>query len=416
MTIKVLHVSTYDANGGAGRAAYSLHKALRQHGVQSRMIVADKGSSDPTVIQKSHARWKVTRRLDRQVWRLQSSPVKTWRSPARFGALSAQWINKTDADVVHLHWITDGFLSIEEIGKIEKPIVWSMYDLWPIAGTEHYGVGSGSERWKDGYTSSNRPQGDSRFDIDRWTYGRKVKSWPTSGRMTPHLLPASTWLENSVRASALARHWPSTRIPHVLDNEVFYPSDSVEARRELGLPTDCPIVFFLSSAGIEDRRKGFDVLERALDIIHPEHPGLQVLIAGPRHPRKETAGGVPIIWAGPVESDQVLRLLYCASTLVVVPSREDNMPLTAMEARSCGRPVVGSDVGGIPDIIQGPEDGELVTSEDPPALAASLTKNLHDPSMATPKLATNLPWDALNVIPRVLEVYLTIGAGGTYEY
>lgn len=379
------------------------------------MVVANKTTSDPTVIQKRHAVWKITRQLDRQLWHLQNSPLETWRSPARFGALSAQWINKSEADVVHLHWVTDGFLSIEEIGKIEKPIVWSMYDLWPIAGTEHYGVSAGSERWKVGYNAHNRSKQDSGFDIDRWAYDRKMKSWPRSGRHTPHLLPASSWLEDSVRASAMARHWAATRIPHVLDHEVFYASDSAQARQELGLPTDCPIVFFLSSAGIEDRRKGFDVLESALDTIRHSHPNLQVLIAGPRHPHKESAGGVPIIWAGTVESDQVLRLLYCASTLVVVPSREDNMPLTAMEARSCGRPVVGSAVGGIPDIIQGPEDGELVAPDNPAALASSLTKYLRDPSLETLTPATSLPWDTKKVIPQILDVYHTIGAGGTHD-
>ena len=412
MAIKVLHVSTYDANGGAARAAYSLHQALYRYGVASRMVVAKKTTPDTTVTQKSPALWRITRRLDRQLWRLQKSPIETWRSPARFGALSARWINGTDADVVHLHWVSDGFLSIEEIGKVRKPIAWSMYDLWPIAGTEHYGVSAGSKRWKEGYASHNRYGSDSRFDIDRWTYGRKMKSWSRNGPHAPHLLPASSWLEHSVRASALAQNWSATRIPHVLNHEVFYPSDVAQARRALELPADCPIIFFLSSAGIDDRRKGFDVLERALEVTRHVYPSLKVMIAGPRHPRKEAAGGVPIIWAGAVESDQVLRQLYCASNLVVVPSREDNMPLTAMEARSCGRPVVGSDIGGLPDIIQDPSDGELVTPDNPAALAASLTKYLGDPSLAIAKPPSSLPWDAEHVVPQVLEVYNSIRIGG----
>ena len=48
--MKVLHISTADANGGAARGAYSMHKALRQSGIDSWMLVAEKYTTDPTVI------------------------------------------------------------------------------------------------------------------------------------------------------------------------------------------------------------------------------------------------------------------------------------------------------------------------------------------------------------------------------
>ena len=123
MAPKVLHLSTYATNGGAARAATTLHEAMLAQGLESEMWTA------------RGAKFKRAQFLDRQLWRLQSSPVKTWRSPARFSSLTAKEINASDADIVNLHWVTDGFLSTEEIGKIEKPIVWSMYDMWPFSGT-----------------------------------------------------------------------------------------------------------------------------------------------------------------------------------------------------------------------------------------------------------------------------------------
>ena len=107
MPPSVLHLSTYDANGGAGRAAYALHSAMLAAGVDSTMRVARKDKSAtntaPKVTEGSDLRFRVANRLDRQLWRLQHSPNDTWRSPARFGSLSADEINQTNADVVNLH-------------------------------------------------------------------------------------------------------------------------------------------------------------------------------------------------------------------------------------------------------------------------------------------------------------------------
>ena len=111
MALRVLHLSTYAGGGGAGRAAAALNEALQKAGVDSRFISAH------------GTRFKAARAADRALWRLQRSATKTWRSPARFGSLSASEINESSADVVNLHWVTDGFMSIEEIGKIDRKSV-----------------------------------------------------------------------------------------------------------------------------------------------------------------------------------------------------------------------------------------------------------------------------------------------------
>ena len=155
---------------------------MNQHGrqdkeIQSEIWVARKGSNDPTITDHDGLRFKFSSELDRKLWKLQKSPTITWRSPARFTTITAQEINASDADVVNLHWVTDGFLSIEEIGKITKPIVWSMYDLWPVSGTEHYQAAGTSERRHNGYLKTNRPANESRIDIDRNAFKRKQKNW-----------------------------------------------------------------------------------------------------------------------------------------------------------------------------------------------------------------------------------------------
>lgn len=415
MPIRVLHLSTYDSNGGAARAAYSLHRAILDEGIDSTMVVGAKATSDPTVRAVNSARFRAARLADRQLCRLQQSPTKTWRSPARFSGLSAQEINNSNADIVHLHWVTDGFLSIEEIGKVRKPLVWSMYDMWPLTGTEHYASDTPKARWRVGFTTSSRPKSSGGLDLERWAFKRKAQNW---GLHRPiHMIPASTWLACATKSSSLMGEWPVTRIPHLVNTDIFAPLQAWEARHSLGLP-QAQTVTFLASAGIADERKGWDLLEKVLPQVLDSHPSLQVVVVGPppdgeRRRRAEQLARAPIHWMGTANTNHKLRLLYAAGDVTAVPSREDNMPLTAMEAQSCGRPVVGFNVGGLPDIVDSSVTGVLVPPSDVNALADGLRQAMASEQstgaygIAARKRATQI-WSGPVVVAQYLDVYQRI--------
>ena len=361
MALRVLHLSTYAGGGGAGRAAAALNKALQKTGADSRLVSAHGN------------RFKVARAADRALWRLQRSRTKTWRSPARFGSLSAAEINASSAEVVNLHWVTDGFMSIEEIGKIEKPLVMSMYDMWPFCGSEHYGVDSPDARWRSGYTRASRPEDESGWDLDRYAWERKKCHW------TPfHLVPASAWLAQSAQQSALMAPWPQTQIPHPIDPDVFRPLDKTSARKRLGMTTDAPTIAFLASAGIGDRRKGFDLLAEAVRLIRAEFRDIQVLVVGPKPKASELPDWLKICALGEAHDDSALNTIYSAADVLAVPSREDNMPLTAMEAQMCGRAVIGFRVGGLADIVGHKATGYLADPMSVEDLAEGLVLGLQD--------------------------------------
>ena len=394
MPPRILHLSTHDTNGGAARAAVALHEAMLGQGVESRLHTG------------SGPRFLAASTLDRQLWRLQKSPTITWRSPARFGSLRAEHINRSSADVVNLHWVTNGFMSVKEIGRITKPVVWSLYDMWPFAGTEHYGTDAPDARWRTGYTKANRPADESGVDLDRLTWEAKRRDWARP----MHIVPASSWLTDSVRGSALMGSWPIHRVPHVVDSAAFSPMRSGDARAQLGLPADVPLILFLASAGIHDARKGFDLLEQALPAVRQVHPDVAVVVVGPVAAAYESPSATRIIWQGPVQGDAALRLLYCAADVTAVPSREDNMPLTAMEATTCGRPVVGFDIGGLPDIVCHQETGFLAAPFDTAQLAVGLSQavsdSLHEQSWSRQArdhaVAT---WSGQAIVPQYLDVY-----------
>jgi glycosyltransferase involved in cell wall biosynthesis len=329
-----------------------------------------------------------------------------WRSPAYFGSLSARSINATDADVVNIHWATDGFLSIREIGRITKPVVWSLCDMWPFSGSEHYGSDAPDARWRTGYTKGNRPANESGFDLDRHAWERKRKWWSSER----HVVTASTWMNNATRESALMRDWPTHQIPHVIDCDTFQPMEMREARATLGLPQDVPLILFIASGGIDDGRKGWGLLEAALPAVRQTHPDAEVVIIGTATPGYETPERTPIHWIGDVHGDEQLARYYNAANVTAVPSRDDNMPLTAMEAHSCGRSVVGFAIGGLPDIVSHEQTGYLAEPNDVDSLAVGLANAIDDSTSINvwsraARVRAESTWSKEAIVHQYLDLY-----------
>ena len=384
---RVLHLSTYNAHGGAARAALAIHTSLLAAGVDSKMRIAEADS----------LKFKLAKEADRRIWALQKSDTMTWRSPAKFGSMPAKEINHSGADIVHLHWVTDGFLTIETIGKINKPIVWSLCDAWAFSGAEHYATQVSRTRTKQGYKKSNRNPSDSGFDVDRWTWNRKKSNW----QHPMQLLPASGWLTQATRESALMGRWPITQIPHIVDTNVFAPQPQKDKKM--------PVLLFLSSGGIHDLRKGWDLLEQSLN-----DPALattvHVVLVGPKPTEieqqqiRETSQH-QFTFHGEARGDQELVDLYAQADITMVPSREDNMPIAAMESQSCGTPVVAFRIGGLPDIVNPLTSGYLAEPENTNDLAQGIEQvlqlNLRE-STRTHALAT---WSPKVVVPQLFDIY-----------
>ena len=355
MSPRVLHLSTYAYGGGAARAANGVHQALHRIGADSKNQTA------------AGNRFRFARAADRTLWRFQRSSLKTWRSPARFGSLSSRSINNSAAEIVNLHWVTDGFLSIESIGGITKPVVLSMYDMWPFCGAEHYGLEGPEARWRVGYFASNRPTGDSGIDIDRYAWERKRRMWQNF-----NIVAASSWLEQAAKQSALMSDWNITKIPHPVDESAFQMSDKLEARSVLGLPPKRTLIGFVASGGVSDSRKGFDLLCESLPRISKGSPPPELVLVGPTPEAGTVPHTVSFHGLGQVSDDSVLSMVYNAIDVLAVPSRQDNLPLTAMEAQMSGCPVVGYNIGGLTDIVQHLQTGYLAKPFDPVDFARGL--------------------------------------------
>ena len=375
-TMKILTLNYSDTNGGASRAAYRLHHALRYQDVDSLMQVYQASAGDWTVQGPRSNFAKTLLSVRGSLAGLLARTLKTGNpiihSPAIIPSRWSKQLNASDADVIHLHWINGEMVSVVDLSKIAKPVVWTLHDMWAFCGAEHY---TEDFRWRDGYTLGNRPSYESGFDLNRWTWERKIKHWKGTPR---HIVTPSRWLADCAKQSVLMRDWPITVIPNAIDMEVWQPVDRSFARQLLGLPADRPLLLFGSMVGVQDPRKGFDLLQAALNHLRGQLPGLELIVFGQPAPKAPVDLPFPVHYTGHLHDEISLRLLYSAADVMVIPSRQDNLPNTGVEAQACGLPVVAFDTGGLPDIVEHQRTGYLAKSFNTVDLAQGLSWVLSD--------------------------------------
>ncbi len=376
--MKVFHLSYTDINGGAARCAYRIHHALRDRGIDSQMLVNIASSGDWTVKSPSSQFVKTIGRIRPQLaiplLKLLRTSNPVIHSPSVVPSRWPERLNASDADVVHLHWVQGEMLSIADIGRIRKPIVWTLHDMWAFCGAEHYTTDA---RWRDGYLADNRPPHERGFDLNRHTWLRKRKHW----RRPMQIVCPSKWLAECVHASALMDDWPVSVVPNPIDTDRWQPIDKHLARQLLGLPQCCPLLLFGAMSGANDARKGIDLLLKSLAELQTdaEFSDLQLVVFGQPEPLSPPQFGFPVHYTGQLHDDLTLRALYSAADTFLLPSRQDNLPNTGLEAHACGTPVVAFNTGGLPDIVENRVTGALAEPFEPAALAASIRWVLEDP-------------------------------------
>ncbi|MDZ8068386.1 MAG: glycosyltransferase family 4 protein [Nostoc sp. DedQUE08] len=373
--MQIIHTSYSDLSGGAARAAYRIHRCLLQAEIDSRMQVLSKISDDPTVRGNSLKIGRITTEIRTGIGLLAKKTIKS-SDPTRYsaGLLPSNWVKSfhaSDADVINLHWVGAETLSISEIGQIRKPIVWTFHDMWAFCGAEHYTNDGLNARWREGYRADNRPQDESGFDLNRWTWERKQRNW----KYPFHIVCPSNWLADCVRNSALMADCPVSVIPYPLDLDSFRPIEKTLARQLLNLPQQRSLILFGALGGTNDPRKGMDLLLQATSFLENQKSKdieIEIVIFGQSRPPQVPKFGFPLRYTGHLADDISLALLYSAADVFVAPSRQDNLPNTVVEAIACGTPTVAFKIGGMPDLIQHKVSGYLAQPYEAEDLATGI--------------------------------------------
>jgi len=383
--MRVLHLSTGDQEGAYG-AAYRVHTALRRRGQDSTMLVVHHGRDDPTIssfILAKDLGSRVRRRIRRAVVARDFSRYRSTRPEGleRFSddrsPFAAEFRKALpECDVVNLHWVAD-FLDYQAFfDNVPRrmPVVWRLADMNAFTGGCHYD--GGCARFVSSCGQCPQLGSSDPADLSRIIWERKRVAFESVDPTRLHIVATSRWLAEQAKRSSLLGRFPVSTIPNMIDTTDFAPRDRDFARQVLGLQADARVVLFVSQAAT-NKRKGLPLLAQAVE-TPPPIDNLVLLSVGSGKP--VLSSRVHHVHLGHVSNERFLSLIYSAADLFVIPSLQEAFGQTVLEAMACGVPVVGFEVGGIPDMVRSGRTGVLVPVGDTGALRDAIAQLLNAPA------------------------------------
>ena len=353
--MKIVILNTSERTGGAAVAAGRLGKALEQAGIQ-----VDKLVRKDTWLNRFRFYWeRLIIFLCNHLNRKNLFAV----SIANTGMdLSGHPLVK-DADIIHLHWINQGFLSlkdIEELVKLNKPIVWTMHDMWPCTGICHHARDCEKVQMICESCFFLKSKGK---DLSTSVFDKKLSLYKEANIT---FVGCSRWLSGKAKKSYLLRDKTVLSIPNPIDTEVYHPMDQDMTRELLGLPSGKRLLLF-GALNVTDKRKGIDYLIEALRKI--EKQDVELVVFGQAKDDIRDLFPVSIHSMGYLSDESKIVALYNAVDMFITSSLEENLPNTIMESMACGTPCVGFEIGGIPEMIDHKINGYVASYKDASDLA-----------------------------------------------
>jgi glycosyltransferase involved in cell wall biosynthesis len=381
--MKILLIGKHPTTGGAAIASYRLMKALRARDVEVKMLVQEGGIPAEGIYSTTRGWAKKKINLLRFIFeRLvflrfeRSRSIRFLFSIANTGECIVRNPLVKEADVIHLHWINAGFLSLrslKELLQLGKPLVWTFHDMWPFTGGCHYALDCKSYTRECGSCPYLRKP--SKRDLSHRIWKRKEQVFKNS---LVHVVTPSHWLEACVRESSLLGHWRLRTIHNPIDHELYKPLPREESCHHLGLDASKKYILF-GAANMNNMLKGFTYFQEAVKILVENNKvgeDTEILLFGKTRRDLASTFPLPAKEFSFVSSTQTMIHLYSVAHVFVIPSLQDNLPNTILESMFCGTPVVGFRTGGIPEMIVHQENGYLAEFKSATDLAAGMAWGL----------------------------------------
>ncbi|MBD2081298.1 glycosyltransferase [Leptolyngbya sp. FACHB-17] len=371
--MKVLQINYSDLHrgGGGAIAMYRLHQGLQEQGIASQILCKMKTleSSESLEIPQSP---RLERQIQRWTQRIGLNDIH------RVGSFKIRDLEAyQDADVLHLHIIHSGFFNYLAIPTLtqQKPAILTLHDMWALTG--HCAYSYDCTRWQTGCGRCPYPKTAPAVRYDSTHLEWKLKEWVYHHSNLAFVAP-SRWMTELAQTS-LFNHLPIHYIPHGLDTNLFKPLNAATCKDLLGIPAN-KRVLLISAADLNDRRKGMDLLIKALQHIPQSLRSEIVLLAmgGRKVGLEKELREFQILQLGYIEHEPLKAVVYSASDLFVFPTRADNSPLVLQESIACGTPTISFNVGGVPDLVRPGITGYLAAAEDAVDLSQGIASLLED--------------------------------------
>jgi len=367
--MKILQINAYETPGSRfhGLASTPL---LKEHGVDSQHFVWNKDTANPEVLtfndSKTQTMQRVYRKLE-DVFSLQSMIYPYGRKIMNLSEFN-------QADLVHLHIIHSGFFSFRHLPELtkRKPTIWTLHDPWALTG--HCIHPFNCERWKTG--CGNCPDLETHFplrrDTTKFLFSYKKNAYKKSDL---NIVVASKWMRQMAETSPMLENARIHQIPFGLDLDFFSPQNFSEARKRFGIPGDALVISFRAE---DSPYKGLDYIIKALEKLDSKIP-ICLLTLSSASLVEKFSHRFQVVELGWVNDQEIVRDVYRASDIFLMPSLAEAFGMMAVEAMACGKPTIVFEGTALPDITFAPDVGIAVPKRDADALYQALQRLIDDP-------------------------------------
>jgi glycosyltransferase involved in cell wall biosynthesis len=358
--MKIVHLSTYTAEGGAGIATLRIHKKLLEKGIHSDLLVyrsSDRSLPNVTEVKKSFL-YKIKEslfyRLDNYLFKKKIRPGAQQFSFNRFQRVSVyDHPLIKQADIVCLYWVAANFLTPEQIGKINKPMIWRLSDKWAFTGGCHY---SGDCKKYEEHCG-RCPQLITNEEKDFTWFGLEKKNEAWKNKNITVVAP-SNWIAEAAGKSTILKNKPIVRVATGVDHNVFKPINKIQAREVLNIPLSSKVILFGANNALESTYKGGIFFRKMVEQLADKD--YIFLLFGSDKNRHSDVVYKNVRFLGVLREENDLCRAYNAADIFICPSIEDNLPNTVLEAMACGTPCIAfKNSGGVVDAIDHKENGYL---------------------------------------------------------
>jgi len=377
--MRVLVINHNDAQGGAAKAARRIFTGTGNENISVQMLVLEKYlNCDNTFsvnelmrkpkffIFRKYYR-KIKNRIRKQKWKRYPNKENVFLTDLNSIPL-LKILENFDFDILHLHFIANGFVDIRELKKFDKPIVWTLHDSWPFTGICHYFYTCTNYLESCGRCPMLKSDNPLDFTNKIWKIKKK-----TYQRLKLNIVSPSKWLGKAANQSSLMGGFPLAVIPNPIDSNLFRPYSKEIVRKSLDLKSDMKYILFGAYKATVDSNKGFSDLVNALQYIHANSTqSIELIVFGSDKSPIEIQDSFPINYIGYIDSEEKMANIYNAANVTIVPSKSENLSYVIMESLSCGIPVVAYNIGGNSDLIDHKTNGYLANAFDYVDLATGI--------------------------------------------
>lgn len=383
--MRILHLSARDTHGGAARSAYRLNGGLRAIGLDSRMVVQEKETNDESVTAfraVSRCVENLLARLPGLESKLDLAPLRLYPKRKRI-TWSVGWlprslprlVQRLNPDIVHLHWVSLGFVPIRGLRQFNRPIVWTLHDSWAFTGGCH--LPGECLRYCECCGSCPLLGSNREYDLSRWVWHQKRRYWKG---VDLTVVAPSKWLSERALSSSLLRERQVLVIPNPVDPGVFRPVVKPAAHPTDELAIGKKVILFGAMNSTTDPNKGFHLLQEATRRLSEDGwaEDLELVVFGNEESGPIPKCGIAARGVGMIHDEAALARLYSLADVCVIPSIQENFPNTVLEAFACGTPCVAFDTGGLSELVRHGQTGYLARPFDTENLARGIAWILDD--------------------------------------